>query len=65
MGAGMAWGKGTMLKEPFGAAECGAEEERTPPVLRPERREARLLGLMWVVDIGVVVVRLVDYGENT
>jgi hypothetical protein len=53
---GKGWGKGTRLKEPVGAAEWGAEDERTPPVLRPERREARELGIKWV--------DMVDYGEN-
>lgn len=39
-------GKRGTLKEAAGAAVCGmdAEADRTPPVRRPERREARGFG---------------------
>jgi hypothetical protein len=45
-----------MLKVPVGAAVCGIETgpeaERTPPVRRPERSEARGLGAAVVIVLG-------------
>jgi len=46
-------GKRGMLKEPAGAAVWGtlAEEERTPPVRRPARSEARLFEFAVVIAL--------------